>query len=174
MRATSTSRTVMSEAITPFKIAIDQTQLDDLKRRLARHALARQGNARRLVARHSARVREGTVQLLGEGLRLARARKTAEPLPAVPHHDRRRRHSLHPRALAARERVAAGDDARLARLDRRVPEGHRTADRSDETRRQGRRCIPRRVSVAARLRLLRQADHAPAGTSRRSAARGAC
>ncbi len=121
-------------------------------------ALARQGNAERLVARHSARVREGAVQLLGEGLRLARARKAAEPLSAVPHHHRRRRHPLHSRPLTARECAAAGDDARLARFDRRVPESDRAAHRSDEARRQGIRCVPRGVSVAARLRLLRQTD----------------
>ena len=126
----------------------------------ARDALARQGNAGRLVAGHSARVRAGSVRYWEQRLRLARARGAAEPLPAVPHDDRRHRHPLHPRPLAACRRAAAGDDARLAGFDRRVPEGHRTADRPDEARRQGRRRLPRRVPVAARLRLLRQADEA--------------
>ena len=59
-------------------------------------------------------------------------------LPAVPHRDRRARHPLPARALAARRRAAAGDHPRLARLDRRVPQGHRAADRPDRPRRRRR------------------------------------
>ena len=121
----------MSDAITPFKIAIDHRADRRPETPLARDTLAGQGNAERLVAGHSARLRAGRLPLLGEGLRLARARSAAEPVPAIPHDDRRCRHPLHPRPFAARERVATRDDARLAGIDRRVSESHRTADESD-------------------------------------------
>ena len=54
----------------------------------------------------------------------------AEPLRPVPHDHRRARHPLRPPTIAARRRAAAGDHPWLAGLDRRVPQGHRTADRS--------------------------------------------
>ena len=59
--------------------------------------------------------------------------------------------SPHPEARAAHRH------ARLAGLDRRIPQGHRAAYRPDEVRRQGQRRVPRGRAVAARLRLLGQA-----------------
>ena len=51
----------------------------------------------------------------------------AEPLPAVPHRARRARHPLPARALPGAGRAAARHHPRLARLGRRVPQGHRAA-----------------------------------------------
>ena len=61
-------------------------------------------------------------------------RKCEAKLNACPqfhHRDRRAGHSLHPRPFEARECVAAHRHARLARLDRRADEDHRSADQSD-------------------------------------------
>ena len=52
-------------------------------------------------------------------------------------------------------------------------EGHRAADRPDRARRRRRRRVPRRVPVAARLRLQRQADARRAGASSGSPRPGA-
>ena len=62
-------------------------------------------------------------------------------------------HFIHA-ALAPRRRHAAGDHPRLARVDRRVPQGDRAADRPDRARRRGRRRVPRGLPVAAGLRVL--------------------
>ena len=123
----------------------------------ARHTLARQGAGGRLVAGHAAGLHAGAVPLLGRWLRLACARGAAEPLRAVHDAHRRRRHPLHPRALQACRCAAAGDEPRLAGLDRRVPQGHRAADRPHRAWRRCGRCLPPGVPVAAGLWLLRQA-----------------
>ena len=60
--------------------------------------------------------------LLGDRLGLAPP-KRAQRAPAVHDRDRRRRHPLHPRPLAARGRVAADHDPRLARLGHRAARG---------------------------------------------------
>ena len=65
--------------------------------------------------------------------------------------------SLPARALAAPARRAAAPHARLARLDRRVPERDRSADGARGAWWRARRCVSRRVPVAAGLRVLRQA-----------------
>ncbi len=57
-------------------------------------------------------------------------------------------HFIHQRS-PRRRRVSVADHARLARIDRRVPQGDRAADR---------RRVSRGVPVAAGIRLLRQAD----------------
>ena len=54
----------------------------------------------------------------------------AQPVRPVHDRDRRPRPALHPRPLAARERRAADHHPRLARVDRRVPQDHRAADRT--------------------------------------------
>ena len=92
-------RGALSEA---FRIAVADAELDDLRDRLRPHALARGRDGRRLVAGHPARLPAGALRLLGRRLRLARAEARLNALPAVPHRDRRTRHPLHPRALAAR------------------------------------------------------------------------
>ena len=86
-------------------------------------ALAREGDRRGSVAGRAARDDAGARALLGQRLRLPEVRGEAERAAAVHHGDRRPRHPLHPRQVAARERVAADHHARLAGL------GHRDAER---------------------------------------------
>ncbi len=123
---------------------------------------------RRLVTGHPARLRPGRVHVLGRRVRLAGPGGGAQPVRPVHHHDRRPRRALHPRPLAARGCAAAADHPRLARLDRRVPQGHRAADEPDGVRRRCGRRVPRRRTVAAGLRVLRQADSDRLGRRARS------
>ena len=127
------------------------------------HALARARDRRRRLAGRAAREAPGARALLGHGLRLAQGRSEAQRLAAVRHDDRRRGHSLHPRALASSERLAADHDPRLARVDLRAAEDRRAAHRSDGLRRTCGGRVRSRHSFDSRLRLLRQADAAPAG-----------
>ena len=60
-----------------------------------------------------------------------RRRGPVQRLSAVRHRDRRRRHPLRPRPFEARGCPAADRHPRLARLDHRAAQDHRTADRSD-------------------------------------------
>ena len=85
-------------------------------------------------------------------------RGQAECATAVHDRDRRGRHPLHPREVAARGCVAADHDARLARLGDRAARGRRPAHRPDRTRRKRRGRLPPRAAVTPRLRLLRRAD----------------
>ena len=70
------------------------------------------------------------VRILGQRLRLAKGRSEAERPAAVRHRDRRPRHPLHPRSLAASQRAAADHDARLAGLGVRAAQDRRSAHRS--------------------------------------------
>ena len=81
-------------------------------------ALAHQRARRRPLAGRATRHDEGAGALLDDRIRLRAPRGATERAAAVHDRDRRRGHPLHPRALAARGRVAAGHDARLARLGR--------------------------------------------------------
>ena len=146
-------------AIRPFRVDIPEQALDDLRRRIARHALARPGNRRRSVARRAAGEAAGSSSATGApdyDWRKAEAKLNA--LPQFMTDDRRRRHPLHPRPLAPSERAAADHHARLAGLGHRAAQDHRSADRSDRARRQRRGRVRRRHPVDAGLRLLRQAD----------------
>ena len=98
-------------------------------RAAAADALARGRDRRRLVARRPARLPAGAVRVLGERLRLAARGGAPERARAVPDRDRRARHPLPARSLAAAGCPAAGPHPRLAGLGRRVPEGDRAADR---------------------------------------------
>ena len=144
--------------IRPFQVEIPEEQIDDLRRRIAGDALAEQGARRRSLAGRAAGDHEGARPLLGERLRLAQGRGEAERAPAVHDRDRRGRHPLHPRPVAARGRAAADHDPRLARLGDRAARDHRPADRSDGARRQAGGRVPPRAAVPPRLRLLRRAD----------------
>ena len=95
-----------------------------------RDALARTGDGRGCIARRAARDDAGARALLGDRLRLAQGRGEAERPAAVHDRDRRAGHSFHPRPLEACERAAAHRHARLARLDHRAAEDHRSADQS--------------------------------------------
>src|SRR6266566_3913165 len=123
-----------------------------------RSALALRGAGGRSVAGRAAGDNSGARALLGERLRLAQGRGEAERAAAVHDRDRRGRHPLHPRPLAARERAAADHDARLARLGHGAARHRRPAHRPDRSRRRGRGRISPRPALHARLRLLQRAD----------------
>ena len=127
-------------------------------------ALAQQGARRRSVAGRAAGDAAGARALLGDRLRLAQGRGEAQRAAAVHDRDRRGRHPLHPREVAARERVAADHDARLARLGHRAARDRRPAHRPDRARRTRRGRVRPRAAVPARLRLLRRARPSSAGT----------
>ena len=145
-------------AIRPFKVNIPEAELADLRRRID----ATRWPDRETVTDESQGVQLATIQKLARywatdyDWRKVEARLNA--LPAVHHRDRRARHPLHPRPLEARERAAAHRHARMARLDHRAAEDHRSAHRSHRARRHGVGRLPRRDPVDAGLRLLRQAD----------------
>ena len=64
----------------------------------------------------------------------ARPKRGSMRSPQFATEDRRGRDSLHPRQIVARERVAAGHDARLARLGHRTARDRRPAHRPDRAR----------------------------------------
>ncbi len=149
----------MSDAITPFKIAIDDAQLDDLKRRLARHALAGQRNAERLVAGHSARLRAGRLCSYWEKDYDWRAREAL--LNRFPQFrttiDGVGIHFIHvrsPHAEALPLVMTHGWPGSIVEFQKVIE------PLTNPTKHGGTRsgCVPRRVSVAAGLRLLRQTD----------------
>ena len=149
--------------IEPFRIEVSDAVLADLRERLARTRLPDQI--------------EGAGWDYGTELSYLKElvahwrdrfdwRKQEALLNSFPHFttriDDHRMHFIHARSPHA-GRLPAGRDARLARLDLRVPQGARPADRSDAARRRRARRVPRRVSVDPRLRLLRGAAHARLG-----------
>src|SRR6266702_2481831 len=89
--------------------------------------VARPRDGQRPVAGRAAGEAAGPGHLLGHRLRLAEGGGAAERLAAVCDQPRRARHPLRARPLPASERAAAAHDPRLARLDRRALEDHRSA-----------------------------------------------
>ena len=156
----------------PFRIDVPEADLVDLRDRLAR---TRWPEAE-TVDDWSQGIPLAYVQelcdVLGDEVRLARDRGRAERVPAVPHRARRARHPLPPRALARAGRAPARHHPRLARVGRRVPQGHRAAHRPGRARRRRGRRVPRRVPVAARLRVQRPPDRSRDGRRRASRRRG--
>ena len=151
---------VEATAIRPFQVSdVPEAELTDLRRRIN----ATRWPERETVTDASQGVQLATTAgagaLLGDRLRLAQGRGEAERPAAIHHRDRRARHSLHSRPLETRECVAAHRHARVARLDHRTDEDHRSADQSHRTRRQCIRCLPRGDPVDAGLRILRKTDH---------------
>ena len=116
----------------------------------SRRPLARGRTRRRLEPGCAARMDTGHVRLLGGRLRLAGREAATQPLRPVHHQPRRARHPLRPHALAPPRGAAAGDHARLAGVDRRVPQGHRAPDQPHRPRRERGRRLPRDLPVAAR------------------------
>ena len=121
--------------IRPFRVDMPDEAIADLRRRIAATRWPSQGARRRPVAGRAAGDDPGARPLLGGRLRLARVRGEAERAAAVHDRDRRGGHPLHPREVAARGRVAADHDARLARLGHRAARGDRPADRPGRARR---------------------------------------
>ena len=132
-------------------------------------ALAHPGARRRPLAGRAAGHAPGARPPLDDRVRLEPLRGEAERAAAVQDRDRRRRHPLHPRQVAARGRAAADHDPRLARLGRRAAGHDRPADRPDRPRRQPRGRVPPRAAVLAGLRLLGRADRARLGRQPRRA-----
>ena len=145
-------------AIKPFRIAISDDILTDLKSRLAR---TRWPEAE-LVDDWSQGAPLKWIQEIcaywADGYDWRAREAKLNRFDAVHHRDRRARHPLPACALEGAVRAAADHHPRLARLDRRIPEGDRAAGRSCRAWRQSRGCLPRRLPVAAGLRLLRQAE----------------
>ena len=76
----------------------------------------------------------------------------------IHHRDRRARHSLHSREVEGKECAADHHHPRMAGLDHRADEDHRATHQSHGARRKRRGRVRCRDSVAAGLRILRQAD----------------
>ena len=145
-------------AIRPFTIETPEADIEDLRARIA----ATHWPEKETVPDHSQGVPLATMQKLARywatDYDWRRCEAQAERAAAVHHRDRRARHPLHPRPLAARGRVAARRQSRMARLDHRAAEDHRSADRSDGPRRERGGRVPRGDPVDAGLRVLGQAD----------------
>ena len=150
-------------AIRPFRVEIPEAEILELRRRVA----ATRWPSHELVADRSQGVRLATMQELVRywliGLRPAPGRDEAERAAAVHDRDRRGGDPLRAREVAARERVAADHDARLARLGDRAARLGRPAHRPDRVRRHRRGRLRPGPAVAARLRLLRRADRGRLG-----------
>ena len=154
------SVTTDAAAIRPFEVDFPPKPIADLRRRIQatrwpeRETVAGHDPGR--AARDDAR---SSMRYWGTEYDFGRVAGAAERAPAVHDRDRRSRHPLHPRRVAARERAAADHHARLAGLGRR-----------DAERRSGRSADPTAhggdaadafdvvVPVDARLRVLGQAD----------------
>ncbi len=145
-------------SIRPFRINVPDKALADLRRRI----LATQWPEKETVADQSQGVPLATTQELARywatdyDWRKVRG-ETECPAP-VHHDDRWAGHSFHSRSLETEERVAAHHHARLARLDHRADEDHRSADQSHGIWRERIRRFRCSDSVDAGLRVFRQAD----------------
>ena len=147
----------MSDRIEPFRIAATDDQLDDLRRRLR----ATRFPERECVDDWSQGIPLAYVQDLCAywaekydwRAREARLNRFAQFKTEIDGVDIHFIHARSPHANAMPLVISA----RLARLDRRVPQGDRAAHESDRARRRRARRVPRRRALAARLRLLGQA-----------------
>ena len=150
-------------AIRPSTSRSPTRQLDDLRRRIEATRWPDQGARRGPTRRACSSPRWRRWRATGRPSTTGEVRGRAERAAAVHDRDRRRRHPLHPRPVAARGRAAAGHDARLARLGRRAARDRRPAHRPDGARRRRRGRVPPRPAVAARLRPLGRAERARLG-----------
>ena len=144
--------------IRPFHVDVPEEALEDLRRRIA----ATNWPEKETVADQSQGVPLAMIQKLARhwmtdyDWRACEAKLNARP--AVHHRDRRAGHSLHPRSFAARRRVAAHRQSRMAGLDHRAAEDHRSTDGPHRARRERRGRVRRGDPVDARLRVLGKAD----------------
>ena len=133
--------------IRPFQVEIPEEELAELRRRIE----ATRWPSKELVADRSQGVQLATLQALARYWTTEydwrTVRGETERVAAVHDRDRRGRHPLHPRQVAARERVAADHDARLARLGHRAARDGRPADRPDRARRTRRGRVPPGAAV---------------------------
>ena len=145
--------------IRDFKISIDSADLKDLQGRLKNTRWPEPETPDDWTQGVPLAYMPGDLRATGPTLRLAGTRGAAatRSRSSSPTIDGLDIHFIHVRSPHA-ERAAADDDPRLAGFGRRVPQGHRAADRPDRPWRQRRRCLPRGLPVAAGLRIFRQAD----------------
>ena len=101
--------------IRPFTFEIPEGQVEDLRRRIAATRLPTQELVQTDPRACSWR-RSGNSLATGRTTTTSPAGDTPERATAVHDRDRRGRDPLHPRQVAARERVAADHDARMASL----------------------------------------------------------
>ena len=152
MNATASTST----EIRPFTFDVSDEELDDLRSRI--NATKWPDREVGSLTGRAARDDPGARRLLGDGLRLAHVRGALCGPAALRHRDRRGRHPLHPRPLQARGRAAADRHARLAGLDGRAAEDHRSAHQSHRARRERGGRLPSRDPVVAGPRVLGEAD----------------
>src|SRR5439155_11225413 len=100
--------------------------------------------------------------VLADRLRLAGPGAYPQPVLPVPGPPGGRRPALHPPTRGRAGPAAAADLARLAQLGPGVPQADPAADRPRSLRRRPSRRFHRRGAFAAGLRLLVQAEPAPA------------
>ena len=126
--AVTTEKSAGATATRPFKVEIQQEEIDELRRRLR----ATRWPEKETVADESQGVQLATMQELArywaDDYDFGRLEARLSAVSALRHRDRRRGHPLHPRAVATRERLAGDHHARLARVDRRDAQRHRSAD----------------------------------------------
>ena len=138
-------------AIRPFHVNVPEAELTELRRRIN----ATRWPERETVTDASQGVQLATMQALAHYWATEydwrKVRGEAERPAAVHHRDRWAGHSFHSRAFEARQRVAAHRHARMARLDHRADEDHRSADQSDGAWRERIGRFPPGDSVDARL-----------------------
>ena len=151
-------------AVRAFQVGFPEAELTELRRRVN----ATRWPERETVTDDSQGVRLAMMQDLarywGTRLRLGQVRGEAERPAELHDRDRRAGHPFHSRPLPARGRAAADRHARVAWLDHRAAEDHRAAHQSHRARRERIGRVPSGDSLAAGLRVLRQADHHRVGS----------
>ena len=159
-------------SIRPFKVQIPQAALVDLRRRIA----ATRWPDKETVADRSQGAplgqAAGAGSVLGQRLRLAQGGSEAECPAAVHDEHRRGRHSLHPRPIAASECAAADRHARLAGIDHRAAQDHRSAHGSRRRTEAAPRMLSMSSSRPCRATASPASRPAPAGTRTASRAPG--
>jgi len=152
------STVVTANDIRPFHVDVPQEELDDLRRRIG----ATNWPEKETVPDESQGVPLAMIQKLARYWMTDYDWRTCEAkLNALPQFlteiDGLDIH-FHSRSVEARGRVAADRQSRMAGLDHRAAEDHRSTDRSNGIRRERNRRLRRRDSVDAGLRVLGQAD----------------
>src|SRR6266540_3928477 len=154
------STVVTANDIRPFHVDVPQEELDDLRRRIG----ATNWPEKETVPDESQGVPLAMIQKLARYWMTDYDWRTCEAkLNALPQFlteiDGLDIH-FHSRSVEARGRVAADRQSRMAGLDHRAAEDHRSTDRSNGIRRERNRRLRRRDSVDAGLRVLGQvAEH---------------
>ena len=147
------SKPADKNAIRPFHVKVPEAELAELRRRIK----ATKWPERETVTDASQGVQLATTQALA--LYWATEydwRKIEAKMNALPHHgDRWTGHSFPSRSFETRKCVAADRYARMARLDHRTDEDHRSTDQSHGVRRERIGRVPRGNTLAAGFRLFR-------------------